>query len=257
MKIKSNIYPLALVLTAIVQIFIYTATAFAGDEQEPGFFSDLFAPATPEARGPFTVGMSLTLMLLAFEDQIIEPAQTETVEDKPLGSASKYGDLAGQGVPNVLYFLGASLSGYFSQDNTSYRRAKHMALATIYSGVMAQALKNIVREPRPNDKNDRVSFPSGHTTTAFAFASVVGVDHGWGWGIPAYMLALAVGYSRMNDNKHYIHDVVAGATLGIGYGLGICGNMSARGESPRSYVNNFFIKPNEEGGQSLVFAMNY
>ena len=37
------------------------------------------------------------------------------------------------------------------------------------------------------------------------------------------LLALAgtVALSRMNDNKHYLHDVVAGATIGTAYGLGI------------------------------------
>lgn len=61
----------------------------------------------------------------------------------------------------------------------------------------------------------------GHSTTAFAFASTVASLHSWYWGVGAYSLAAAVAFSRINDNRHYIHNVVAGATIGISYGLSI------------------------------------
>ncbi len=48
-----------------------------------------------------------------------------------------------------------------------------------------------------------MSFRLGHTTTAFALA---------GAGLTAY--------SRMNDGRHFLHDVVGGATIGISYALG-------------------------------------
>jgi hypothetical protein len=38
--------------------------------------------------------------------------------------------------------------------------------------------------------------------------------YGWKWGVPAYALAATMGYSRIVRDKHYLSDVVAGATLG-------------------------------------------
>lgn len=37
----------------------------------------------------------------------------------------------------------------------------------------------------------------------------------------AFTLAGFVAYSRINDNAHYLHDVVGGAVIGTGYGLGL------------------------------------
>ena len=56
---------------------------------------------------------------------------------------------------------------------------------------------------------------------SFVFATIVAEEHGRGWGIPAYMMAILVSATRLNDNWHYTHDVIAGATLGIAYGYGI------------------------------------
>ncbi len=39
--------------------------------------------------------------------------------------------------------------------------------------------------------------------------------YGWDYGIPAYAAASFVGYSRVESGKHYAHDVVAGAAIGI------------------------------------------
>jgi membrane-associated phospholipid phosphatase len=123
---------------------------------------------------------------------------------------------------------------------------------------MAQIIKVSVRERRPDDTNDRSSFPSGHSATVFAFASVVAMDHGWQWGIPAYTLAAFVGYSRINDNRHYLHDVVAGATLGIGYGLGVGYKMRERSELPQKVsLQQIYVAPNAEDGESLVAIVEF
>lgn len=64
-----------------------------------------------------------------------------------------------------------------------------------------------VRSRRP------YAFPSGHTSSAFAAAGV-GVKHyGWKWGALAEAAALYVGLSRLQENKHYVSDVIGGAVL--------------------------------------------
>lgn len=76
------------------------------------------------------------------------------------------------------------------------------------------ALKYAVDERRPD--GDRHSFPSGHTAVSFAAAEYLRVRYGWAYGGPAYSLAAFVGYSRVEARRHHVHDVLAGAALGIG-----------------------------------------
>lgn len=75
------------------------------------------------------------------------------------------------------------------------------------------ALKYSINEERPNGSD--YSFPSGHTSTSFSTAEFIRGRYGWGYGIPAYLLASFVGYSRVNVHEHYTHDVIAGAAIGI------------------------------------------
>jgi len=69
---------------------------------------------------------------------------------------------------------------------------------------------------------NRFSYPSGHTTAAFALATVLDFDlreqFGY-WHSPiVYGMAAAVAESRVYDHKHYLSDVILGA--GIGWSVG-------------------------------------
>lgn len=78
-------------------------------------------------------------------------------------------------------------------------------------------LKLAINKERPNGENN-YSFPSGHTSVAFVSAAFLQKRYGWEYGIPAYLLAGYVGYTRIEANKHDGVDVVAGAAIGIGMG---------------------------------------
>ncbi len=88
-----------------------------------------------------------------------------------------------------------------------------LARAQIVAQATTQGIKYVAGRTRP-DGTDR-SFPSGHTSSAFATATVLQRHFGWKVGIPAYALASYVGASRLNANKHYLSDVAFGAALGI------------------------------------------
>jgi len=184
------------------------------------FKSESLSPINTSARNVLYVGAGLTLTVLIFEDSIVDPTQNGFVDDKPLGSFSKFGDLAGQMLPNAIYALGQTLAG-ISGDELGYKRAIGMLKASAYASAVTTAIKYTVREPRPGKSTDRNSFPSGHSTTAFAFGGYVYEEHGWKWGGPALAIASFVGASRINDNRHYLHDVLAGTTIGLAYGIGI------------------------------------
>ena len=58
------------------------------------------------------------------------------------------------------------------------------------------------------------SFPSGHAQTAFALAAALTILFPR-WGIPLFVVAVAVGISRIILTSHYLSDVIAGAGVGI------------------------------------------
>lgn len=113
-------------------------------------------------------------------------------------------------------------------------------------------LKYSINAKRPNGGGQ--SFPSGHTASAFMGAEYIRQQHGWGWGIPAYVAAGWVGYTRVESNNHYWRDVAAGAAIGIASNFDFgsietkAGNLSfgpsvSFGQSTQS--GNLYLSPAE------------
>ncbi|MCL2737252.1 MAG: phosphatase PAP2 family protein [Alphaproteobacteria bacterium] len=75
-----------------------------------------------------------------------------------------------------------------------------------------ELMKQTINAERP-DGSDNRSFPSGHTAAAFSGATFIHKRYGWQRAVVPYMLAGFAGYSRVHANKHYWHDVVAGAAI--------------------------------------------
>ena len=99
--------------------------------------------------------------------------------------------------------------------------------AQALNGLFTVALKGATKRTRPDGAP--YSYPSGHTSSAFATAGVVYRHLGARWGLPAFVLATYVGFSRLQENKHYFSDIVAGGILGSYIGLKIGGRRrSAR-----------------------------
>ena len=85
---------------------------------------------------------------------------------------------------------------------------------------LAGLLKDATHVRRPAEPHDLIavphsrSFPSGHTSTSFACATVLA------FLVPrsaplAYVLAAAIGYSRLYVGVHWPTDVIAGAVVGV------------------------------------------
>jgi undecaprenyl-diphosphatase len=70
------------------------------------------------------------------------------------------------------------------------------------------------------------SFPSGHTASAFAFASGAAGAQPM-LSTPLRILATLVGYSRVHTGVHYPADVLAGAIIGVG-AAGLAGRLLDR-----------------------------
>jgi hypothetical protein len=88
-----------------------------------------------------------------------------------------------------------------------------LGLALLRSTTVTYGLKFAVDEQRPNGEDG--SFPSGHTSITFAGAEFIRKQYGWQWGAPAYAAAGFVGWSRVETQDHWWHDVLAGAAIGV------------------------------------------
>jgi hypothetical protein len=236
-------------LILISFIFTLSATSLAAAADyaydTDTLLRDFVSPVTTKADRTLYGGTALSLLSLWYENSTNQQTQKDFSTSRPLGDTSKLGDVMGQLVPNAAYSLGMLGDYYFesdvSQKSKSLGRALFMFESSLYAGVVSNVLKVVVREPRP-DNSDNYSFPSGHATTAFAFAGVIGMEHEWYYSVPAYALAAFVGVSRINDNKHYLHDVIGGAALGLGYAFGIWYNRHPEDSSQA----NLFILPTDD-----------
>ncbi len=96
---------------------------------------------------------------------------------------------------------------------------KELGISYALSMGATYALKVTVHERRPN--GSKHSFPSGHTSSAFAGAWYLQRRYGSSQGIPAVILASFVGASRVHAKAHYVHDVLASVllTFGISYAV--------------------------------------
>lgn len=99
--------------------------------------------------------------------------------------------------------------GHPRLQRTTYELAQGIVVNTVITG----ATKNIVGRERPNGA-DRRSFPSGHTSTSFTWATVLQRNYGWKLGVPAYLAASYVGATRLEENAHHLTDIFAGAAVG-------------------------------------------
>lgn len=179
------------------------------------FKTSLLSPLEhEESQKTLITGSLITAVLVTQRENFVDPlSQKYGAEEKPMGDLAVFGDYMGQWVPNLSYMA----YQYFSESQQAQRRINYMFQTTAYTGVTTVILKLLFNQRRPH-KGDRRSFPSGHTSTAFAFAGVIHYEYQDPlYSTLAFTMASIVGLSRINDHAHYLHDVVFGATLGIAY----------------------------------------
>lgn len=118
-------------------------------------------------------------------------------------------------------------TGYAKKDKELQKKG-WMAVGTVVTNVVVtQGLKMVVGRQRPYNaypeiinyhhfENDS-SFPSGHTSNAFAVATTLSLSFKkWYVIAPAYLWAAGNAYARLYLGQHYPTDVLAGAAVGVG-----------------------------------------
>lgn len=113
--------------------------------------------------------------------------------------------------------------------------------------------------------SDYSSFPSGHTTTAFAAAAAVTSETRRMWPNAVWVVApvmyggaTLVGLSRMYHNNHWASDVVVGAAIGTFSGLKVVRYSHAHPDNKLDkLILGASILPNTDGGGTLAFSVPF
>jgi membrane-associated phospholipid phosphatase len=121
--------------------------------------------------------------------------------------------------------LGLVGAGLITGNDAVTRAGGRLATTLALAGAASTVGKWAFGRPRPSQSLDadgyipfsgQQAMPSGHTTMAFALATSLADDiHSPVASVGLYTLATGVGWSRVNDNRHWLTDVAVGAVLGI------------------------------------------
>ena len=120
--------------------------------------------------------------------------------------------LTGAGVQYVLKFLSGRQRPYVTD-------SVHTEADPVFHGPFAK-----LRDAEGNRYNG--SFPSGHTTVAFAAATVFALEYRDKPWVPVfcYTAASLIGLSRITENRHWATDVIAGGAVGYLVGRQVVNN---------------------------------
>src|SRR5205085_10263250 len=128
-------------------------------------------------------------------------------------------------------------------------RVSHVGMDLIRSIAISegltQSIKYTVRRERP-DGSSKNSFPSGHASDTFAFATALERHLNWKYSIPAYVFASYVAISRLPANRHWLSDAVFGSAVGI-----IAGRTVTSHEAERPFPVAVAIIP---GGAAIMYV---
>ncbi len=184
-----------------------------------------------------TYGASLSLQKTGPDDTTEDSLRSHS------GFSHEFRDvLAAAGNPGTHFGLAGLwyLVGQQRQDEKTYTVGTKLFRALAVTGTATLLGQAASWDEGPNGESG--TFPSGHTASSFAFASVMHHEYGPVAGVPLYVLSGLVGYSRLEDHEHYLSDVVMGGVLGLVVGHTIAND----GEPPKLF-----------GGEIMPYADPY
>ena len=178
-----------------------------------GLFSatltDLKRVPSLQTAGILGIGSAGALASHPADRSVSKSFSSSNTLDETLGAGAVVGSLPAQ---LSAAFLTYGLGRAFKSDCVAAVGGE-LVQAQLVAQVLTYSIKGTVRRARP--EGGGFSFPSGHTTAAFASATVLQRHFGWKVGLPAFGAATYVAASRVQGKRHYLSDVAFGAALGI------------------------------------------
>lgn len=147
-----------------------------------------------------------------------------------------HGSSTGDDIANVTKYFGQAevvlpvtggliLVGLIAKKPGVLHAGYRVGASVLVAGVVTQLFKYPIGRVRPYDTDDEWDFEpfsgsnamwSGHTATAFAFATALSQEIKNPWAtVGLYTLATGTAWSRVYENQHWVSDVLVGAAVGV------------------------------------------
>jgi membrane-associated phospholipid phosphatase len=167
-----------------------------------------------------------TVGLFFFDDEIQQAIQRNRTSE--IDMVSRIAKPFGDGRVVMGSMAGAYLLGWGLSDTRLRNTARYGFESYLISGAITTILKYSLHRHRPSAHDgpyhwdgisfdgDNESFPSGHSTAAFAIAGSIAGQYPDNWlvGGLSYAIATMVALSRLNDHVHWASDALVGSTIG-------------------------------------------
>jgi membrane-associated phospholipid phosphatase len=234
-----------------------SATAQAAPRDSAAPSAQLFTRRDLYFAGGFVVA---TVALAPLDRSLAQELQDSSVQANRLLADAAAG-VRVMGSPGGLVLSGTVyVVGRLSGDREVSAMGLHTAESIILAEFLTNGIKHVAGRARPSqnpgdpwdftalggfEDDEHRSFPSGHSTAAFAFAAAASTELGERWpehrvavGTVLFSGATLVGLSRMYNNRHWASDVAMGAAVGSFTGWKV---VRYTRRYPRNPVDRLFL----------------
>ncbi|MCF7886076.1 MAG: phosphatase PAP2 family protein [Candidatus Marinimicrobia bacterium] len=202
-------------------------------------------------------GLALTSVALLYkydlylEDKLLYHHQNK-FKNPFLHALSRPAYWYGNNARNVFYTwsmltTGLVGAGFFTGKNEHYKSAQLLSESFLFSTLITGITKIALGRERPGYPGSKARFqffelqtkyrsmPSGHTTAAFTFATVIAERYDDLYvKVPVYTLAICAGLERIEHRHHWLSDVIIGGMLGYYIGQTV---VKIHSEKDKSQIN--------------------
>jgi membrane-associated phospholipid phosphatase len=189
----------------------------AGTVHATGFRADLNNIGTPENLRVLSAGLGIAAFARSWDDEVRDGLRESHLLDRPTGISNVYGS-SSFNIPVSFAIWGVGkTTGRADFIELGSGLLRTLALTQL----VVAPTKVIVGRERPDGSNN-LSFPSGHTANSVAIARFLHRSYGGRLGLPLYIFSCFVAAGRIQDDRHFLSDVIVGAAIG-----GVVGNSVA------------------------------
>lgn len=181
--------------------------------------------------------MRISVLIIIFFSSIVSLAQDSLnwdirllnkINNPPAQKLDRFFNIISNTVTPIAISIPIALTskGIFENNLSTKNNGLFLASSIVTSGLITTGIKYIANRNRPyksygfivqKAKTGEYSFPSAHTSFAFATATSLSLSYPeWYVIIPSFTWAATVAYSRMYLGVHYPSDILGGIVIGVG-----------------------------------------